>query len=278
MSIKTTEHSPYKNVSLSWQNSLSESLAAIEKATGYQFQKPELLFEALTHSSAAQEVQRKKKISLPWNERLEFLGDSILSLALSTHLTLHPENFAEGNLSKIRAALVNEKSLAGIAKSIGLGQMLLFSVGEMRAEGHKKISVLADAFEALLGAIYLDGGFEVAESVILGLFQPLLSGKLEDLIQEDFKTRLQELTQRYCKQTPSYTLIGESGPDHNKVFSIEVSFKSVVLARAEGTNKKKASQNAARKALEFLAQNPHILTKDSFKETGYVPLNESLQL
>ncbi|SMF54946.1 ribonuclease III [Pseudobacteriovorax antillogorgiicola] len=230
---------------------------------GYQFKNTDLLVEALTHSSAAQELLRRSQgeLSIPWNERLEFLGDSVLGLVLSTHLLHHPEGFAEGQLSKIRAALVNESSLAGLSKTIGLGRFLLMSVGEEKGRGRHKPSVLADAFEALLGAIYVDGGFAAAEKVILDVYRERLASPLETLIQKDYKSRLQELTQGTYKEAPEYRVVDQKGPDHDISFQVDVNFRGQFLGTGRGPSKKVASQNAARHALETVLENPDILTE-----------------
>ncbi len=227
----------------------------------YKFSNLDLFVEALTHSSAAQELFRKRKCQIPWNERLEFLGDSILSLVLSTYLLNRPDCFEEGSLSKIRAALVNEASLARLASRIDLGQYLLLSVGEDRSGGRTKHSVLADGLEALLGAIYLDSGYEAAQTVILGLYQDILVQPLTELVQEDYKSRLQELTQGSFKDVPNYEVIDQTGPDHNLFFSVAVKFKGLSLAVGKGSNKKKASQEAARAALLRLKKEPQLLAQ-----------------
>jgi len=225
----------------------------------WNFINPDLLLEALTHSSAARDFNRSHKDILepvPWNERLEFLGDSVLGLALSTALLKHPEKFPEGELSKIRAALVNEESLALIAKDLGLGEALILSKGEEKGGGREKPSVLADAVEAVLGAIFLDGGFAEAEKIILKLYEYQLSKHLKDLIQKDFKSRLQELTQSKYKEIPTYEVVSQKGPDHNTSFEVEVKFRGVILGRGDGATKKRASQIAAQNALLSLQKEP----------------------
>ncbi|RZA12792.1 MAG: ribonuclease III, partial [Proteobacteria bacterium] len=172
----------------------------------YSFRDQSLLLESLTHSSAARYVQKKnlQLVAMPWNERLEFLGDSVLSLVLSSLLLQRPEKFPEGQLSKIRASLVNEHTLARISQSIDIGSCLLLGPGEERAGGRNKDSVLADALEAFFGAIYLDAGLEGAKRVILGLYKDILTSSLTDLTQQDYKSRLQELTQGAFKEAPLY--------------------------------------------------------------------------
>lgn len=217
----------------------------------YEFQDPTLLLESLTHSSAARYVQKKnhQPVPMPWNERLEFLGDSVLSLVLSSLLLNRPEKFPEGQLSKIRASLVNENTLARISQNIGIGACLLLGPGEERAGGRNKDSVLADALEAFLGAMYLDSGLENVRRVILALYQGILTSSLTDLTQQDYKSRLQELTQGAFKEAPLYKVIAREGPDHQLDFSVEVVFRELTLGKGHGPSKKTASQDAAKMAL-----------------------------
>ncbi len=235
----------------------------------YEFQNPNLLLESLTHSSAARYVQKKNlhMQSLPWNERLEFLGDSVLSLVLSSILLQRPEKFPEGQLSKIRASLVNEQTLARISQSIGVGECLLLGPGEERAGGRNKDSVLADALEAFLGAIYLDSGLENARRVILALYKDILTSSLTDLTQQDYKSRLQELTQGAFKEAPLYKVIAREGPDHQLDFSVEVVFRGFTLGKGHGPSKKTASQDAAKMALATWKQ---------MEDNGYQGLKEAL--
>ncbi len=229
---------------------------------GYRFQDQSLLLESLTHSSAARYVQKKygQQNPIPWNERLEFLGDSVLSLVLSSVLLQRPEKFPEGQLSKIRASLVNEHTLAHISRGIDIGSCLLLGPGEERAGGRNKESVLADALEAFFGAIYLDAGLEGARKVILELYKDILTSSLTDLTQQDYKSRLQELTQGAFKEAPLYNVIKREGPDHQLDFSVEVVFRGMTLGTGHGSSKKIASQDAARVALATWKQ---------VEETGY---------
>jgi ribonuclease-3 len=234
----------------------SRLMAAID----YHFVDTDLLLEALTHSSAARDIQKRSENQeiIPWNERLEFLGDSVLSLTISTHLLQRPEQHAEGTLSKIRANLVSEPALASIGRELNLGQYLILSPGEIRGGGRHKESVIADAVEALFGAVYLDGGYAAAERVILGLFADKLTSRLTDLIEKDYKSRLQELTQGWFKEAPQYRVINRTGPDHQASFKVQVEFRGLTLGRGHGTNKKAASQAAAQQALQRLEENPRL--------------------
>lgn len=218
----------------------------------YPFKNRHLLLESMTHSSAARYVQKRyhPQIDMPWNERLEFLGDSVLSLVLSSALLQRPEGFPEGQLSKIRASLVNESALARISRSLTIGDCLLLGPGEERAGGRSKDSVLADALEAFFGAIYLDSGFEAVRRVILGLYQSALTSSLTELTQQDYKSRLQELTQGAFKEAPVYKVIKREGPDHQLDFAVEVMFRGRSLGTGHGPSKKSASQEAARMALQ----------------------------
>lgn len=228
----------------------------------YQFLDADLLLESLTHSSAARYVQKKynMKVSIPWNERLEFLGDSVLSLVLSSTLLQRPEKFPEGQLSKIRASLVNESTLARISTALQIGSCLLLGPGEERAGGRNKDSVLADALEAFFGAVYLDSGLENVKRIILSLYRDILTSSLTELTQQDYKSRLQELTQGAFKEAPLYNVVKREGPDHQLDFSVEVVFRGTSLGTGHGPSKKSASQDAARMALD---------TWKTIADTGY---------
>lgn len=235
------------------QKEISHLLSII----GYSFENNLFLYEALTHSSAAKEFNRinslaNEEISISWNERLEFLGDSVLSLSVSTYLLNRKEMFPEGELSKIRSTLVNEDSLALLAQKIGVGDCLFFGGVELKGKGREKKSVLADAFEALLGAIYLDSSFQVAEGIINKIYQNNFSNSLEQRVELDFKTKLQEWTQAHYKKTPEYVLISQNGPPHTMVFEMEVWFLQKCMGKGVGKSKKSASQDAAKHALEKL--------------------------
>jgi len=229
---------------------------------GYSFKNNELLVRALTHSSVAKEITKRYNPAeaIPWNERLEFLGDSVLSLAISTKLIGIDHNYNEGTLSKMRAHLVNETSLVSLARTLRLGEYLLISGSECGAIGPANRSILADALEAILGAIYLDSDFTTVQKVILKLFDEKLKVDTSDMLENDYKSRLQEFTQSRFKRAPTYSLIDRKGPDHNAVFEIEVAFDGLVLGVGTGPSKKQASQDAARKALIALEKQPSLLS------------------
>ena len=226
--------------------------AHFETVLGHTFKQPGLLIEALTHSSAvagASKAAAAPKVRRRWNERLEFLGDAVLSVSISTRLFGRAEQFKEGELSKIRAALVNESFLAAIARRIKLGEIIQLGRGERKAGMDNQDSILADALEAVLGAVYLDGGFDAARSVVDRLFQEELEGPLDLLIVRDFKTELQEIVQGLHKELPEYLVTGESGPSHARSFTVVVKILGIEFGRGSGGTKKSASQVAAHTAL-----------------------------
>ncbi len=219
----------------------------LQKIIGYKFNNVELLKEALTHSSFANEQHKKIKC----NERLEFLGDSVLSIVVSDYIFANCPKLPEGELTKLRAALVCEKSLYSFAKKIELGNFLLLSHGEKRNGGALRASILADAFEAVIAAIYLDGGIEPAKKHILRFVVPEIEHR-KTLNFKDYKTSLQEIIQKNPGEKLEYILVSSSGPDHNKHFKVEVHLNSNVIGRGGGKSKKEAEQQAAREALELM--------------------------
>ncbi len=233
-----------------------ERLPELEVKLGYKFSNIEHLYESLTHRSSLQEFESGDDLtSLPWNERLEFLGDSVLGLSVSKKLMTKKECFAEGELSRIRSAVVNEEALAVIAREINLGHYLILGKGA-RASGIKHLdSILADALEAIIGAVFSDSGFDQADEVVQRLMGDRLAADVHHLIQTDFKTALQELSQEKLKNTPEYILVKESGLAHKKKFDVSVRIDGVEYGTGSGTSKKRASQEAARAAMENLLQN-----------------------
>lgn len=219
----------------------------LQKNIGYSFQNEELLKNALTHSSYAHEHKHPE-----WcNERLEFLGDSILSIVVSDYLFHSYPQTPEGELTRIRAASVCEKALCRFAKAIHLGEFLLLSRGEMNTGGRNRPSILADAFEALIAAIYLDGGMDPAKAFILQYVTPALQQKQKGAYK-DFKTLLQEVIQQNPEDRLTYLLVEESGPDHDKCFKYEVHINSNLVGTGVGRSKKEAEQAAAKEALELM--------------------------
>jgi ribonuclease-3 len=222
----------------------------LEYRLGYEFKNRLWLEQALVHSSYAYECPQTG----PSNERLEFLGDAVLNLIISDFLIASFPVASEGELSRLRAALVNARSLAGIAERLNLGGFLLLGRGEERQAGRKKPSMLADALEALIAAVYLDGGYESARIVVKNVFTDFNPRK-ENVLSGDYKTNLQEYTQKWQKVSPEYKLLRQSGPAHDRVFEVEVWIAGTPLGRGEGKSKKQASQEAARRALLTL-QSP----------------------
>lgn len=241
----------------------------IEKL-GYQFRNRNVLERALTHSSAVPElrVARGEEMSFAEsevqdNERLEFLGDAVLELLTSEHLLLNYPEWSEGQLSKSRARIVNAHSLEISARRLGLGEHLRLGRGEEKTGGREKPALLADAFEAVVAAVYLDGGLGPARELLSRtvFLQVLETG--DNISDSDRKSALQEFLQGRGEQPAEYKLAGESGPDHQKTFRVEVWVKGKRMASAEGSTKKEAEQKAARSTLEKL-----ILAEDSNEDTG----------
>ncbi len=225
---------------------MQETTKQMMKVLGYTFQKPSLLETALTHSSYANEGNRK----LNSNERLEFLGDSVLGFVTAGYLFEH-ETGKEGELTRLRASLVCEKALSSYAKKINLGDYLLLGKGEQRGGGAQRASLLADAFEAVIAALYLDGGLKQAEAFILPFIKEELSNQRKPHFR-DYKTQLQEIVQQNPEEQLEYELKGECGPDHNKQFYVEVHLNSNVIGSGKGKSKKEAEQQAAREALKLM--------------------------
>lgn len=219
----------------------------LEKNLKYTFKNQELLKNALAHSSYANE----KKGSATSNERLEFLGDSVLSIIVSDYIYKNFPNLPEGQLTRLRASLVCEKTLCEFSKKLEVGDFLLLGKGERANGGAARPSILADAFEAILAAIYLDGGMEPAQKHVLRFIKSELS-HLEHENFKDYKTELQEIIQRNPEEKLTYVLTGETGPDHDKCFTVEVHLNSNVIGEGSGHSKKNAEQAAAKKALELM--------------------------
>ncbi len=220
----------------------------LQNKIGYQFKNPALLNEALTHSSYANE---HKSQHIKYNERLEFLGDSVLSIVVSDYIYKNCPELPEGELTKLRASLVCEKSLYEFAKKIDLGKYLILSKGERNNGGADRPSILSDAFEALIAAIYIDGGITPASKHILNFVIPAIKNSKKKKIN-DYKTTLQEIIQKNPGEKLEYVLVKESGPDHNKHFVVEVHLNSNVIGKGGGRSKKEAEQQAAREALELM--------------------------
>lgn len=220
----------------------------IEAKLGYEFKDKELLKTALTHSSYANE---NKKRNLECNERLEFLGDAVLGMVVANYLFRGQQKMPEGQMTRLRAELVCEQSLARVAEELQLGSYLLLGKGEEQGGGRKRHSIIADAVEAVIAAVYLDGGYEKASGIIYKfIIEPMEKG-IATLVT-DYKTALQEFVQRKSGQVLAYNLVDQSGPDHDKVFTFSVSLNGEVVGTGSGKNKKEAEQAAAGDALRKL--------------------------
>ena len=237
---------PLKTAETGGVNDMKETTAQMMQVLGYTFRKPALLETALTHSSYANEGNRR----LDSNERLEFLGDSVLGFITAGYLFEH-ETGKEGELTRLRASLVCEKALSSYARKLGLGEYLLLGKGEQRGGGAERPSLLADAFEAVIAALYLDGGLAQAEKFILPFITEELSHQRKPQFR-DYKTTLQEIVQQNPEEHLEYELKSEYGPDHNKQFQVEVHLNSNVIVSGRGRSKKEAEQQAAREALKLM--------------------------
>lgn len=217
----------------------------------YTFKNPKLFEQALTHRSYANEGHRKDVRSY---ERLEFLGDSLLSVVISEFLFLNNTEMAEGELSKMRADIVCEQSLAQVARKLNLGQHLKLSRGEENTGGRNRDSLLSDVVESTIAAVYLDSGFEEMKRYVLSIMKDTILAAREGKLVRDNKSSLQELLQKKGLENPEYVMLCESGPDHNKSFTFAVAVKGKQIAEGSGKTKKEAEQEAAKKALALMQQ------------------------
>jgi ribonuclease-3 len=215
----------------------------LQKKIGYHFTKPALLEEALTHKSCKKEYN---------NERLEFLGDAVLDLVVGEYLFFHLSNATEGEMSKIRASLVNEMGFAKMAHALELGKYIRLSNAEENNNGREKPSLLSNAFEAVMGAIYLDSDLDTVAKIVNGMLETIYPKIDLNELFKDYKTTLQELTQARFGEIPTYELTGTSGPDHKKEFEIALKIQGKEYAVAKGKSKKTAQQAAAKEAIKKL--------------------------
>jgi ribonuclease-3 len=243
---------------------LEQRVAELERRLGYTFQSRGQVETALTHKSYANEQTPQ----LPHNERMEFLGDAVVSLVVG-HLLMarHPE-WTEGELSKARAALVSAAGLAEVAESLDLGQALRLGRGEERTGGRCKPSILADSFEAMTAALYLDGGFTVVFDVLRRLFERRLDEALDGIRERDPKTHLQERIQAVYKRAPEYDLVETDGPEHDLRFTVELRVDDVPLSTGVGRTKKEAEQNAAATGLERISAGERL--EDILQDSHFV--------
>lgn len=228
-----------------------KKLRKLAAELGHGFSEYDGLEQALSHSSYFHENPECPQS----NERLEFLGDAVLELVVTQALFEEFEEANEGQLSRARSSLVNEMRLAEAARAIELGDCLLLGKGEQNQGGMDKNSILADAMEAIIAAVYLDGGFHAARKVVHRLLGPLNKAPVDRARRRDYKTRLQEQVQDELRVTPRYRTVGEHGPDHDKTFSVDIEIDGNVLATGVGKSKKEAEQNAAREGLKTWQQS-----------------------
>lgn len=228
-------------------SSMEKQLKLLEEAIKYHFNNQQYLVRALTHSSYSNENKKEKPKN---NERLEFLGDSVLGLVISEYLFSHYHQLEEGQLTKIRAKIVCEASLGEASKVLKLGEYMLFGRGEELTGGRERMSILADAFEALIAAIYLDGGMECVKTVVLGQLGSVIEAAVQGKLFVDYKTRLQEIIQVQKGNRIKYEIIKEEGPDHAKVFHTEVRLNDEIIGVGSGSSKKESEQAAAKEGLK----------------------------
>lgn len=226
-----------------------QELSSLEDELGYQFKNIGLLREALQHSSY---VNEQRDPDLQDNERLEFLGDAVLDLVITHILMEQFPKTREGDLSRMRATIVNESQLSLVAQRLNLGRHLLLGRGEAQSNGQEKKSILADALEAVIAAVYLDGGLQAGFEVLERQFSEMISHVRDRLAEEDFKSRLQELVQVQFKRIPDYKIVAESGPDHDKTFEVRLNIGNSLTTHGTGKSKKAAEQAAAEVAIEKL--------------------------
>jgi len=229
----------------------STDLSELQQKLCYEFKNLDFLVESLRHSSF---VNENLELDIQDNERLEFLGDAVLNLVVGHMLMVRYPDLKEGDMSKMRANLVNESQLASIAQEMNLGSYLQLGKGEIQTKGWEKPSILANTFEAVIAAIYLDGGFDATFKIIDGQFSLLLESVVMSTVNHDFKSQVQELIQMRQQKMPVYTVVHESGPDHEKTFRVRLN-AGEIQTEGEGKSKKAAEQNAAKKCLKLLKSN-----------------------
>lgn len=237
---------------------MNDNLLGVQQCIHYDFSQVKLLAIALTHTSFANEQDGEAED----NERLEFLGDAVLELTISEEAYLRYPNAPEGQLTRVRSRLVKEKTLAEAARSLTLDRFVSLGKGEEAQGGRDRDSLLSDALEAVFGAVFLDGGFDAAKSVILRVFEARWPDSPDLPGAKDYKSQLQEVTQRLFRERPTYTLKGTSGPEHEKVFTVELALPDGRIFPADGGSVKRAEQSAARAALEALEGDSPVTSSD----------------
>ncbi len=234
-----------------------DNINKFEKKIGYTFRNKGYILEALTHSSYSNENK-----SCEFNERLEFLGDSVLGIIISDYLFKNEKYLPEGELTKLRANIVCEESLSEVAKEICLGEYMFLGKGEEASGGRYRISILADAFEAIIASIYLDGGLDYAKDFVLKHMKKIIKSSVEGKIFRDYKTYLQEMLQSRGKVLIEYKLIDEKGPDHNKIFIMQVFVNNILIGSGDGKSKKEAEQVSAKDAIKNIENGLDIKLED----------------
>ncbi|MBN1956287.1 MAG: ribonuclease III [Anaerolineae bacterium] len=229
---------------------------ALQERIDYRFAETDWLLRALTHSSYLNEHPEEKSD----NQRLEFLGDAVLDFAVAAWIFVAYPEFQEGEMTRLRAALVREEQLAAFARQLGLGAALRLGRGEEEGGGQARPANLADAFEALMGALYLDGGLAPVQQILLQLIQPVAERIISSAADKDAKSRFQEWAQGTLGVTPRYHIVDETGPDHDKLFVAEITLEQTVVGRGEGHSKQLAEQAAAQAAWEEMSQANRIVT------------------
>jgi len=228
-----------------------ENLNKIEELINIIFKDKIILQCAITHKSFSNE---NKHLNLSNNERLEFLGDSVLSIIISTNIFKHFPDYPEGELAKMRAVLVSEPVLADLTRNLNISNYILMGKGEELTGGRDRDSILADTMEALIGALYLDQGLEITSKFVIKIFKDDIKAVEEGKHIQDYKSMLQEIVQRDNTERPEYRVADEKGPDHNKTFLIEVNLNNKKIGLGQGSSKKEAEQNAAKAALNNLGE------------------------
>ena len=224
------------------------NLSEFQRKLIYEFKNVDFLMESLRHSSF---VNEHPEMDIQDNERLEFLGDAVLNLVVGHILMQRYPDLKEGDLSRMRANLVNESQLASIARKMDLGSHILLGKGEVQSKGREKKSILANTYEAVIAAVYLDGGFDAVFRIIDGAFSSLMDFVARPSANHDYKSQIQELVQLKYQKIPDYTVVHESGPDHDKTFHVQLKIEEI-QTKGVGKSKKAAEQDAARKGLEIL--------------------------
>ncbi len=232
----------------------TEAISAFQQTLDYDFRDLELLARALTHKSFSNEIREIRPLN---NERLEFLGDAVLGFVVGEMIFRAFPDLQEGALSKIKAHLVSANMLGAKGRALGIGRFLRMGAGEARSGGAEKLSLLADAFEAVVAAIYLDGGLAPTAAFVRRVFEPEVSGiDIGDLSFHDYKTTLQETAQSLGLPLPEYRVVDESGPDHEKAFEVELLWDGEAFSRGKGNSKREAQRKAAKEALKKLGRLP----------------------